>query len=101
MPAHEAFDLPPDRRAESPFAVVLHQNEHRVGLMVSRVIEQEIVIKPLDEVGGDRRQAISGATVCDDGSVSLIVDVAAVIDLSRRAVNKPKNNRPEPGRTQE
>jgi len=70
--------------------------------MVSRVIgQQEIVIKPLDEVGGDRRPAISGATVCDDGSVSLIVDVAAVIDLSRRAVNKPKHNRPEPGRTQE
>lgn len=102
MPAHEAFDLPPDRRAESPFAVVLHQNEHRVGLMVSRVIgQQEIVIKPLDEVGSDRRPAISGATVCDDGSVSLIVDVAAVIDLSRRAANKPKNTRSDHGRTQE
>ncbi|MFO0831350.1 MAG: chemotaxis protein CheA [Phycisphaerales bacterium] len=84
IPAQQAFDLPEDRRTDSPFAVVLHQNEHRVGLMVSRVIgQQEIVIKPLDDMGEHRRPAISGATVCDDGSVSLIVDVAAVINLSR------------------
>jgi two-component system chemotaxis sensor kinase CheA len=91
----DALALPPDKQsAEQPFAVVLTQNDKRVGLMVSRLIgQQEIVVKSLDALatgggpgggtGGQpaRREhaAISGATVRDDGGVSLIVDIAALI----------------------
>ena len=75
----ELFDTPEHMREESTFAVVIELNEQRAGLMVSRLIgQQEVVIKPLD--GGYAGSApISGATVRDDGGVSLIVDVAKVI----------------------
>lgn len=80
------FDVPPERRGKCPFAVILASHQNRVGLMVSRLIgQQEIVVKPLDSTA-DRSKAekgpISGATVRDDGGVSLIVDVA---ELLRRA----------------
>ncbi len=86
----EVFNLPHDRRQETPFAVVVTLNEKRVGLMVSRLIgQQEVVIKPLDESatggkggGGGGGGPVSGATVRDDGGVSLIVDVARMIRLA-------------------
>jgi len=87
----DLFDLPEERRRESRFAVVVEFNEQRAGLLVSRLIgQQEIVIKPLD-VGvtrGAGSQAgaagpVSGATVRDDGGVSLIVDIAEVMERVR------------------
>jgi two-component system chemotaxis sensor kinase CheA len=44
--------------------------------------QQEIVIKPLD--GVKREGPISGATVRTDGGVSLIMDVAELMRLSRQ-----------------
>ncbi len=76
------FGVPPERRGEEPLAVVLQAGEQTVGLLVSRVIgQQEIVIKPLD--GVEAQGPVSGATVRDDGGVSLIVDVGEVIRSSR------------------
>lgn len=75
----------------APFTVVLSMADKRVGLMVTRLIgQQEIVIKPLEGVGAAAahgRRAMSGATVRDDGGVSLIVDVAELVRMaeSRRA----------------
>ncbi len=79
--AVDAFDQPGEARADTPFAVVLSNGDRRVGLMVTRLIgQQEIVIKPLDAlVEKGEGGAVSGATVRDDGGVSLIVDVAALI----------------------
>jgi two-component system chemotaxis sensor kinase CheA len=63
---------------------VLSGGERELGLLVTRVIgQQEIVIKPLD--GIESRGPVSGATVRNDGGVSLIVDVA---ELLRSAGNK-------------
>ncbi|MDX9911294.1 MAG: chemotaxis protein CheA [Phycisphaerales bacterium] len=87
--ANGVFEVDPARRALAPFAVVLAVNEKRTGLMVSRMIgQQEIVIKPLDK-SSETRGPVSGATVRDDGGVSLIVDVA---ELVRRAEgrNEPR-----------
>lgn len=69
---------------DEPFAVVLSMNERRIGLMVSRLIgQQEIVIKPLEGAkGASSKRAVSGATVRDDGGVSLIVDVAELIRMA-------------------
>lgn len=69
---------------EEPFAVVLSMNDRRIGLMVSRLIgQQEIVIKPLEGAkGASSKRAVSGATVRDDGGVSLIVDVAELIRMA-------------------
>ncbi|MFW5653062.1 MAG: chemotaxis protein CheW [Planctomycetota bacterium] len=65
---------------KTPFAVVVGVGEQRAGLLVSHLIgQQEIVIKPLDD-DAKSTEAISGATVRDDGGVSLILDVAQLIE---------------------
>jgi len=75
-----AFGLDRSKREDAPFAVVITMNDQRVGLMVSKLIgQQEVVIKPLDEQSARRRTMVSGATVRDDGGVSLIVDVAELV----------------------
>lgn len=72
----------PDTR--TPFAVVVGVGDQRAGLLVSHLIgQQEIVIKPLDE-DAKSTDAISGATVRDDGGVSLILDVARLIEGATR-----------------
>ena len=79
------FNLPPDRRRAAPFAVVVEQNQQRVGLMVSRLIgQQEVVIKPLNGLV-EQAGPVSGATVRDDGGVSLIVDVGAMLRLAEQS----------------
>ena len=76
-------------KPDQPFAVVLAMGEKTVGLLVSRLIgQQEIVVKPLDALdpGANTQQVkgpISGATVRDDGGVSLIVDVAQLIKMGQ------------------
>lgn len=83
LSARDVFDLPDDTDTE-PFVVVIGFNQKLIGLRVSRVIEQqEIVIKPLD--GVKREGPISGATVRNDGGVSLIVDIAELMRLSRNS----------------
>lgn len=84
--AQDLFGIDAARRGPVPFAVVIQHNDRSFGLLVSQLIgQQEIVIKPLDEMF-DRKGPVSGATVRDDGGVSLIVDVAqlARIAESRR-----------------
>lgn len=98
--AADIFDCGGAERPPTPFAVVLQSAEKRLGLMVTRLIgQQEIVIKPLEAgtgAGAERKGAprgpISGATVRDDGGVSLIVDVA---ELLRRAERQHQRKVPK------
>ncbi|MCC6677819.1 MAG: chemotaxis protein CheA [Phycisphaerales bacterium] len=84
--ADELFNLDTGQPLEDLFAVILTMNDRRVGLLVSRLIgQQEIVVKALEGVGL-QGGAASGATVRDDGGVSLIIDVA---ELIRRAEGAP------------
>lgn len=80
----ERFDAAPgpgatgDRSDESELVVVLRAEDRTVGLLVSEVVgQQEIVIKPLD--GLEKTGPFSGATVRNDGGVSLIIDAAELI----------------------
>jgi two-component system chemotaxis sensor kinase CheA len=86
IPATEIFGTRDTEKVTSPFAVVLTMNDKCVGLMVSGLIgQQEIVIKPLDTLGVDassKGRSVSGATVRDDGGVSLIVDVAELVRMA-------------------
>lgn len=83
LPLVSAADLLDGEPLDTPFAVVMHSNGKRVGLMVSRLIgQQEVVIKPLDIGAEQRRRAVSGATVRDDGGVSLIIDVDEVMRMA-------------------
>jgi two-component system chemotaxis sensor kinase CheA len=57
----------------------VHTANRQVGLIVDGLVgEQEIVIKPLGQLVGDVA-GVSGAAILGDGSVALIVDVAALI----------------------
>jgi len=76
--AHELFGVPMSEEGPSPLAVVLSDGDAEMGLLVSRVIgQQEVVIKPLD--GVESHGPVSGATVRNDGGVSLIMDVAEIL----------------------
>jgi two-component system, chemotaxis family, sensor kinase CheA len=61
------------------FAVVVEVGQQRAGLVVDDLIgQQEVVIKPLDDAytaGGP----FSGATIREDGDVSLIIDAGALV----------------------
>jgi two-component system chemotaxis sensor kinase CheA len=71
----------------SRLVVAVHsnaQNARQVGLIVDGLVgEQEIVIKPLGQLVGDVA-GVSGAAILGDGSVALIVDVAALISQAIR-----------------
>jgi two-component system, chemotaxis family, sensor kinase CheA len=70
---------------QTPFAVVLHMGDKRVGLLVTRLIgQQEVVVKPLDDtLAHGKRARDFGATVRDDGGVSLIVDIAELVRMAQ------------------
>jgi two-component system, chemotaxis family, sensor kinase CheA len=88
LDAMEVFGIPKGSRIESPFAIVLQANGRIFTLMVSSVIgQQEIVIKPLD--GLDESGPVSGATVRNDGGVSLIVDVSQLLRESTQMKKPP------------
>jgi two-component system, chemotaxis family, sensor kinase CheA len=93
--ATDVFDVPPDQRCECPFAVVLTLNEKQVGLMVSNLIgQQEIVIKPVDGQASGKTGPISGATVRNDGGVSLIVDVEGMFKLAEERQKASRKEEP-------
>jgi two-component system chemotaxis sensor kinase CheA len=75
----------PDIGGTSRLVVAVHTtNARQVGLIVDGLVgEQEIVIKPLGQLVGDVA-GVSGAAILGDGSVALIVDVAALIGRAIR-----------------
>ncbi len=80
----QLFDHPQAHDVQTPFAVVLHLGDKRVGLLVTRLIgQQEVVVKPLDDTLAHGKRAVSGATVRDDGGVSLIVDIAELVRMAQ------------------
>ncbi len=81
------FDGPSIDGKLPPIAVIVALGEKRLGMLVDGLVgQEEIVIKPLDD-DCDRTQAICGATVREDGAVSLIIDIAELfksLDQSMR-----------------
>jgi two-component system chemotaxis sensor kinase CheA len=70
--------------AQNRLVVAVHTANRQVGLIVDGLVgEQEIVIKPLGQLVGDVA-GVSGAAILGDGSVALIVDVAALISQAIR-----------------
>ena len=69
----------PFEKKHSEFAVVVGVSGQRVALMVDWLIgQQEIVVKPLDDKYA-RGGPFSGATIREDGNVSLIIDLPQLI----------------------
>ena len=75
--------------AEHAYVVVLGLAESKLGLIVDSLVgQEEIVIKSLGEYlkGMD---GIAGATIRGDGGVTLIVDVAALMQMAKSVKAKP------------
>lgn len=81
----ERLGEPPAAENGSRFTVVVESAAQRAGLVVDRLVgQQEVVIKPLDDrytSGGP----FSGATICEDGHVSLILDVIQLVRSAQHA----------------
>ena len=70
-----------DGQVDTPFAVIAASGDRKAGLLVDGLVgQQEVVIKPLDELF-DHNLAVSGATVREDGGVSLIVDIGQMLSV--------------------
>lgn len=79
----EAFGLPGSPPAVEK-VVVVHHEEHRVGLVVDRVLgTHQTVLQPL---GSFLRNVgvVSGSTVMGDGGVALILDIREIVRFAQR-----------------
>ncbi len=87
------------RLAKSVYVVILQAGGKALGLRVDELLGgEEIVIKSLSENFVSIR-GLSGASILGDGSVCLMLDVAAVIDLavaSGRSARKVLQSQPAP-----
>lgn len=67
---------------ENALLVVVEWGEKHVGLLVDDLLgQQQVVIKSL-ETNYKRIKGISGATILGDGTVSMILDIAGLVELS-------------------
>lgn len=74
------FSMEKHTERGSEYIVVVGNGEKRGGLVVDRLIgQQEIVIKGMDDYLGEL-PGIAGGTVLGDGKVSLIVDIASLLE---------------------
>lgn len=89
--SQDIFDVPEEARRDEDTVVMISFNQRVIGLRVTSVIGlQEIVIKPL--TGIQREGPISGATIGNDGSVSLIMDIAGLMQSAKSVVNSTNSH---------
>ena len=96
---------PPAQRS----VVVMRSGNRKVGVVVDRLLgEHQTVIKPLGRLFRHLR-GFSGSTILGTGSVALILDVPALVQMAehpppQHAANtpaRPSNTRPDPGQPRE
>jgi len=82
--------------ADSPthhFVVIVGTGDKKVGLVVDALIgEEDVVIKPLRDKYTNA-PGIAGANITGDGRVSLIIDVAQLIDMGLRDEERARRKR--------
>ena len=80
LPLARYMDHPARAEGAPPAMLVLVQAEgRRIALEVDRLVgQQQVVVKNL-ELNYRRVPGVSGATIMGDGSVALILDVAALV----------------------
>ncbi|MFP4383080.1 MAG: chemotaxis protein CheW [Spirochaetia bacterium] len=78
------FKIPTDEQKDYHFVVVVGSGDKKMGLIVDSLIgEEDVVIKPLRD-HYTNAPGIAGANITGDGTVSLIIDVSQLLDLSLR-----------------
>jgi len=79
----------PATASAPPNVAIIHSNNRAVGLRVDELLGgQDLVVKPLDENFVHIR-GLGGASILGDGSVCLLLDTAACLELTRRAPAAP------------
>ena len=73
--------------------VIVEWADNRIGLLVDDLLgQQQVVIKSL-ETNYERVAGLSGATILGDGTVSLILDISGLIDMSAKALECANKSR--------
>ena len=82
---HRLFDVVTDvLEPSSGLVAVVEHDSHRFALMVDELLgQQQVVIKNL-QANFRRVEGAMGATILGDGRVTLILDIAGLVELSRR-----------------
>lgn len=76
------FSIKEDERDEYCNIVIVGSKDKKLGIMVDSLIgEEDVVIKPLKDQYTNS-PGIAGASILGDGSVSLIIDVSQLLELS-------------------
>lgn len=76
------FGIKEDERDEYCNIVIVGSKDKKLGIMVDSLIgEEDVVIKPLKDQYTNS-PGIAGASILGDGSVSLIIDVSQLLELS-------------------
>jgi len=85
------FNVETSQATDEFFVVVANAGSKKIGLVVDELVGQsEVVIKPLVDYLQEK-SGFSGATILGDGSISLILDVYELLNLtSRRQVLRNK-----------
>ena len=81
---HEVFHIPTTvTELEQGLLMVIEDNGKQAGIFVDDLLaQQQVVIKSM-ESNFRRVEGISGATILGDGTVSMILDIPGILDLSR------------------
>lgn len=78
------FGIKESRRGEYCNIVIVGSGDRKVGVMVDSLVgEEDVVIKPLRDQFTNS-PGIAGASILGDGSVSLIIDVSQLLELSMK-----------------
>jgi two-component system chemotaxis sensor kinase CheA len=73
--------------------VIVEWADKRIGLMVDDLLgQQQVVIKSL-ETNYERVAGLSGATILGDGTVSLILDISGLMEMSSKALEHANKSR--------
>jgi two-component system chemotaxis sensor kinase CheA len=82
---YDVFQIPPAiTRLEEGLLMVIEDNGVQAGIFVDDLLaQQQVVIKSM-ESNFRRVEGISGATILGDGTVSMILDIPGILNLSRR-----------------
>src|SRR5262249_10552229 len=85
---HLFGDTSPSESTERESIVVVHADGVEAGLVVDQVLgETQAVIKPLTLLFNQVR-GLSGTTIMGDGCISLILDVAPLLEIAKGAVEQ-------------
>jgi two-component system chemotaxis sensor kinase CheA len=70
--------------ASKALVVLIENGKEQFGIVVDELVgQQQVVIKSLED-NSDRIEGVSGATILGDGRVSLILDMGALVRMSKR-----------------